>query len=307
MTPARAGQDRTGRRLRRTTVAAVHRVTPRIIRLTVAGDLEDFPDQGTDQHVALYFYPPEAIVPEDLDPEALRALHEFAFPQVRRYTIRQFRPDRAEADIDVVVHEPAGLAAGWADGAQVGDQLLWWGPTAAWTVPEGTRTLVMIGDESGMPAIEATLRDLDPSIRALVVAEVADEREEAYLAEVADRAHCVFVHRGGGQAVGDPEAIERAVRELLVTGPMDTRDLSVWVGSEFASAGAMRRLFLGEYGMTKERAFIVSYWIHGQPQDRRPDERMRAQNLRRRAQAPREAARFLRRGWEDLSGSTPRE
>jgi NADPH-dependent ferric siderophore reductase len=279
MTPARAGQDRTGRRLRRTTVAAVHRVTPRIIRLTVAGDLEDFPDQGTDQHVALYFYPPEAIVPEDLDPEALRALHEFAFPQVRRYTIRQFRPDRAEADIDVVVHEPAGLAAGWADGAQVGDQLLWWGPTAAWTVPEGTRTLVM----------------------------VADEREEAYLAEVADRAHCVFVHRGGGQAVGDPEAIERAVRELLVTGPMDTRDLSVWVGSEFASAGAMRRLFHGEYGMTKERAFIVSYWIHGQPQDRRPDERMRAQNLRRRAQAPREAARFLRRGWEDLSGSTPRE
>lgn len=287
-------------RLRRTTVAATRWVTPRIVRLTVRGDLEDFPDNGTDQHVALYFYPPEARVPDRLEPEALKELHEFAFPRTRRYTIREFRRLGAEADIDLVVHQPPGPAASRGESARVGDELLWWGPTAAWRPPEATTDLLMIGDETALPAIEASIRELGGALRVTVVAEVADASEEVYLADLADRARIRWVHRGGRHADGDPSAIESAVRALLAEDDVLGGVPAVWVGAEFATAGAMRRLFLGEHGMTKDAAFIVSYWIHGQPQDKRPDQRNRARNLRRRAEDPQRADRSLLPGWESL-------
>jgi len=275
-------------RLRRTRVTAKRWITPRIVRITVGGDLHDFRDQGTDQHVALYLYPPEAIVPDDLSLDGISELHEFAHPQMRRYTIRRWDPRRQEVDFDFVVHEPAGVASVWARDADVGDELLWWGPTPAWTAPKAG-TLAMIGDETALPAIDAVIAELDPEVRALVVAEIADERDETYLARHRDRAEVTWIRRGEptGEVVED---LALAVRSLdLEPGPA-----AVWAGAEFKTAGFLRRWFIGQRAMTKENAFIVSYWIYGQAQDQRADERDRAKNLRNRRLRPDVAARHVR-------------
>lgn len=278
-------------RLRRSTVIARRWVTPRIVRLTVAGDLADFVDQGTDQHVAFYHYPPEAIVPEDLAPEQLRELHEFAMPQVRRYTIRRWYPGVEEIDFDVVVHQPAGLAAGWAEEAAVGDSLLWWGPTSAWHLPEGPRRLLLVGDETALPAIDAVLSSLPEQVSAQVVAEVADARDEAYLAEHAGRAQITWVHRGEPDGVPH-DGLLAAVRSL----PAVPGETAVWAGVEFATAGALRRWFIGERGYSKDQAFIVSYWIHGQAQDMRADARARERTARNREADPVRAREHVRLG-----------
>lgn len=281
-------QPATVGRLRRTRVVAKRWITPRIVRVTVGGGLDDFRDQGTDQHVALYLYPPEAIVPDDLSLDSIRALHEFAHPQMRRYTIRRWDAERQEVDFDFVVHEPAGIASAWARDVQVGGELLWWGPTPAWAAPT-TGTLVMIGDETALPAIDATLEELDPAVRAVVVAEVADDDDEEYLAHHRDRAEITWIHRGEPDGEVDAD-LAAAVQGLS----LDPAPVSVWAGVEFWTAGFLRRWFIGQREMTKDDAFIVSYWIYGQAQDQRPDERHRAENLRNRRLHPDRAARYLR-------------
>ncbi|MGO1911846.1 MAG: siderophore-interacting protein [Corynebacterium sp.] len=291
-------------------------VTPHILRLTVGGDLADlgsWPDATTDAHVAVYFYPPEARVPERFAAGELTVLHEFATPQVRRYTVHRVDPDAGTVEFDVVVHEPAGLASSRLTALAVGDEVLWWGPTQAWRLPEGATTLLLFGDETALPAIDAILTGLPETVTARVVAEVADGTDEVYLAAHADRSPQVeitWVHRSTPDGTVCP-AFVTALEDLAdefgdAAGTTVTSDCSValWAGHEFASAATVRRMFLrdprsasdGSPGMTltKREATVTSYWIHGQAQDARPDTRNRARNLEARAARPAEAARHLR-------------
>ena len=290
-----------GARLRRSTVARRHWVTPRMIRLTLTGDLDDFVDGGTDQHVAFYFYPAEAIVPAQIDPDRMRALHEFAMPQVRRYTVRRFDPVTREIDFDVVVHEPAGLAAAWARDARVGDPLLWWGPTPAWPLPAETDTVVMIGDETALPAIDATLAGLPAGVSATVIAEVAERADETYLAHHRERADITWVHRGEP----DGNVCEELMDAVRSTDALPQRT-AIWAGVEFQTAGALRRWFIGERGFGKDRAFVVSYWIHGQAQDMRADARARERTRRARAADPQRARTHVRAVGSQLPDQLPK-
>lgn len=282
-------------------------VTPHILRLTVDGADDLSGTASTDAHVAVYFYPPEARIPERFVAEELTALHEFATPQVRRYTVHRVDPEAGTVEFDVVVHDPAGLASSRLTALSVGDELLWWGPTQFWSLPEGATTLLLLGDETALPAIDAILTGLPEAVTARVVAEVADGTDEVYLADHADRSPQVeitWVHRGSPDGTVCP-AFVTALEDLAGEfGDATDGPVALWAGHEFASAAAVRRIFLrdprsaseGTPGMalTKQEATVTSYWIHGQAQDARPDARNRARNLEARAARPAEAARHLR-------------
>lgn len=297
-------------RHRRSQVVGRRWVTPHILRLTVGGDLDDlgaWPDATTDAHVAVYFYPPEARFPERFVAEELTSLHEFATPQVRRYTVHRVDRVTGTVEFDVVVHEPAGLASGALTALGPGDEVLWWGPTQSWRLPEGATTLLLFSDGTALPAIDAILAGLPGAVTARVVAEVADGTDEVYLAAHAGRSPQVeitWVHRGAPDGTVRPEFVTalEGLASRYRTAAEGT--VAVWAGHEFASAAAIRRMFLrdprattdGSPGMclTKREATVTSYWIHGQAQDARPDTRNRARNLEARAARPAEAARHLR-------------
>lgn len=291
----------TAGRHRRSRIVAKDWVVPGILRLTVSGDLDDFVDQGTDQHVALYFYPPEAMVPERLDPEVLARLHEYAAPMVRRYTIRRWDPARRQIDFDFVVHDDPGTASAWATSCAVGDEIIWWGPTAAWQPRPDTTRFVLVGDETALPAIDAILaqlpgarppdRGLPESPKAEVVVEVDDPRTEGYLEHHADRAAITWVQR---ETPGDgAPALLDVVRRLGVPrGPVQ-----VWAAAEYATVAELRSWFLGECRLSREsQAFLVTYWTQGRAQDLRPDARNRARNQENRARDPEGARRWVRPG-----------
>lgn len=281
--PEPTGRDR------RTVVVGKTWLSPQLLRITVARDLHDFRDQGTDQHVALMFWPPEAIVPDRLDLAAVQALYEFAHPQMRRYTIRRIDPVAGEVDFDFVMHDPPGPATRWAVEAQPGDELLWWGPTPAWRLRPDTRRVALTGDETALPAIDAIVAGLPDGVHATVVAETGDPRDTAYLDHHAGRAELVWVRREAALGAGSPELLA-AVRGVGAVGERT----QVWGAAEFATVGALRRWFHGECGLSRENAFLVTYWTHGRAQDARADERGRRRALAARTKDPERARRHVR-------------
>lgn len=106
--------DHDSGRDRLSAVTDIRRVTPSVVRVTVAGDLDDYVDNGTDQHVAVLFYGDDMVIPDPYTPEAIEAMQPYARPVMRRYTIGRFLPDRnggrGAVEFDVVAHGRAGRA-----------------------------------------------------------------------------------------------------------------------------------------------------------------------------------------------------
>lgn len=282
--PRATGRDRRSR------VAAKEWVTPQMLRLTLVGDTEDFRDQGGDQHVALKFYPPEAIIPASLELSAMQELHQYAHTTMRRYTVRRWDPVTGEVDIDFAIHEPAGLATAWALAARTGDELIWWGPTPAWQIAPESSEVLLVGDETALPAIDAILGELGPQVRARVVIEVADESGKAYLDHHAGAAEMTWVVRSGAPGDGSPDLL-RAVRAAAVPS---IETFQVWGAAEFSTVSALRQWFHGAAGMTRQQAFLVTYWTHGRAQDARYDARGLERTRENRRRNPQRARLFVR-------------
>lgn len=80
-------------------------------------------------------------------------------PVIRNYTIRQYRPDPVELDVDFVLHGTAGVAGPWAAAATPGQPVALIDQGCGWDPAPAERHLI-VADESGMPAALGILRDM---------------------------------------------------------------------------------------------------------------------------------------------------
>ncbi|HEV2779777.1 MAG TPA: siderophore-interacting protein [Actinophytocola sp.] len=242
-------------RLWRVPVRRVERVTPRMARVTVAGDeLADFPAAGTDQNVMLYFYPDGVTLPEPLTLESARAMWSRVRPLTRTYTIRRYDGAACEIDFDFVLHGEHGLASAWAQRVRPGDQVIFVGPSPAYRPAPDVDTYLLAGDETALPAIAAILRELPAGARALVYVEVADAAEQQPLPTAA-AAEITWLHRDGR-----PDLLERAVRSAVL--PEDRTE--AWVAGERSAVLAVRRHLLDERRLERHRVRPTTYWRRGQ-------------------------------------------
>ncbi|MGO1226083.1 MAG: SIP domain-containing protein [Brachybacterium sp.] len=153
---------------------------------------------------------------------------------MRTYTVREHRAAghpgnhtaNPEIDIDVVLHlDPVevpgqGVAARWARDARVGDTLTMLGPNRHLVGPEyggiefrpGTaRTVLLVGDETALPAVGSILEALPASISGHALLEVPEAGDQQQL-----------LTRSGVQVTWLPregrphgELLDAAVRELM--------------------------------------------------------------------------------------------
>ncbi|WIB35144.1 siderophore-interacting protein [Curtobacterium sp. MCJR17_043] len=114
-------------------VAAVTSLTPHFVRVTLTGaELAEFSAVGLDQRIKVLL-PLDGHGFSDL-PEgedwfaAWRALPDATRNPIRTYTVRSFRPDAHELDIDFVAHGDGGPASRWVSACRVGDELRIVGP-----------------------------------------------------------------------------------------------------------------------------------------------------------------------------------
>lgn len=237
-------------------VANVQRVTPHLVRVTLSGDdLDDFVSPGFDDHVKLFF--PDAASGEltlpTVGPDG-PIWPEGGKPTMRDYTPRQFDPVAKTLDIDFALHV-AGPATQWAEQAAIGQRLGVAGPRGSFIVPTDFDWYLLIGDDTGLPAIARRLAELPVSARAIVVAEVDTPADKVALPTAAD-VTIEWAYRSTA-AQGEPAVVSALKRVNLPSG-----DFHTWVGCESAAAKAVR-LHLVEQGANPKWIRASGYWRQG--------------------------------------------
>ncbi|WP_329103178.1 siderophore-interacting protein [Micromonospora sp. NBC_01699] len=240
------------------TVSRTERLTPHMIRVVLGGPELAGLDLGrcTDHYVKLLFPRPDVDYPVPFDLETVRRdLPAEQWPRLRSYTVRAFDPAAAELTIDFVYHGDEGLAGPWAARARTGDPVMFLGPGGGYAPDPDADWHLLVGDESALPAIAATLERLPVDATVRVFVEVAGAQEEQKLATDAD-AEIVWLHRGAG-AVG--EALVAAVR----AADLPTGTPHAFVHGEAAFVKELRHLLRVERELSRDRLSISGYWRLG--------------------------------------------
>ncbi len=248
----------------RTRVIRSRRVTPNMVRVTFAGgELERFDFQGFDQWVRL-------AVPADDDarfdnlPERYGiggylkylTLPKGTRPVIRNYTVRDYRTDPCELDIDFVVHGTEGVAGPWSATAQPGAEVAFIdqgcgfvpSPSADWTL--------LLGDETGLPAVAGILRDLPRSAVGHAIVELPDERDRQDLAAPEG-----FTVHWLERSAGDPPG--SAALPALHALDVPAGAVQAFVVGESSVATGARRHLVTERGVPKTDVTFCGYWRRG--------------------------------------------
>jgi NADPH-dependent ferric siderophore reductase len=242
-----------------TRVVAVEDIHPHLRQITFGGGLESFEPAGPDTFMYLLVPPPgrtELGIDESFTWEKHAEMPEEDQLVGAYYTLRRWRPQTAELDILVVLHADAGHASAWAARAEPGDPAALWGPRTAYYPPPGTESLLLVADETGLPAVAVILEQLPAGMRAQVVAEVACEEERQPLPPRPD-VDVVWLYRDGF-APGTTNLLAHAVRALPPLGD----HVYVWGGGESHAMTEVRRHVREERGVDREAVSLVAYWRH---------------------------------------------
>lgn len=244
---------------REITVVSSTRISPHLQRVRFAADnLERF--AGNDFHVRLLL-PPQGRQPRwpSVGADGLLVWPSGADAlTVRVYTIRAIDVEGGVFDVDFVLH-PGGNtpAATFAETARPGAVIGMIGPGGA-GVPDAAN-LLLLGDDTALPAIGRILDHIAPSTRADVFVEVDSPVDAIPLAE-SDNIRVTWLYRQGREA-GTAGLLSEALRKMDPASlPPDTY---VWAGCEFSDFRELRKIVRKEWGLKKDRQLIVAYWRRG--------------------------------------------
>ncbi|PWK63386.1 NADPH-dependent ferric siderophore reductase [Streptomyces sp. CG 926] len=250
--------------LRELTVLRVSDVTPGMRRVTLGGpqlhafehaglSLPALRTEGFDDHVKFFF------AEEGRDPVLPRQnVSSLDWPSDGRpiskdYTPVRFDPVAGEIDFDFVRHD-GGIASAWAQQAAPG-QVTWIaGPKMSHGHPEGADWLLVIGDETALPAIARWLDEMPEGTRARVFVEVGEDSHRQELPTRAE-AEVTWLVRDGVPA-GRSDLLERAVRDMeWLPGTV-----FVWAAGEAVTLKGIRRHLSVDRGVPREQTHITGYW-----------------------------------------------
>lgn len=267
-------------------LAARATVGASFVRLTLAGDLGDVSATLLDQRIKLIFGPPNALAGMMAAGRAWyerwAALPDDARPAVRTYTLSAVRPAAGEVDVDVVVHG-SGVGSGpgtqFATAAPIGTQVVLVAGDRtlpghdqvglAWR-PTGARDLLIVGDETALPAIANIAATLPADARGRIVVEVPHEEDVRDLTtppavEVAwcprDRGH--RAHQALPFPVTDHPDTEAPGdvlwHEAEIGAGTDGEGRYCWVAGE---AGWVNRIRAGakQAGLPRRQMAFMGYW-----------------------------------------------
>ena len=151
-------------------VASIEWPTPALARLVLNGDglagYEQVP--YTDSYVNVAIPPAGASYAAPFALDDLRSLPREQRPFRRRITVRRWEPASRQLTLDFVAHGDSGAAGPWAASAREGDALVFTGPAGAYRPDPAADWHLMVGDESALPAIAASLEAVPPGAPVVV-------------------------------------------------------------------------------------------------------------------------------------------
>jgi NADPH-dependent ferric siderophore reductase len=234
-------------------------ISPNFRRITVGGaQLAPLPNHGFDHWFRL-FLPQEDgetsfALPNRIDligylkymrmPGATR-------PHLRNYTVREFRPEQLELDIDFVVHGDEGIATRWATRTRPGDTVALLDQGRAYDIAPDATHHVLVGDETGLPAVVGILRDLPRDALGTAFIEIphADDAQHVDAPAGFDVRWLVRDRGAPGQL---------ALETFSSWHPSTTAVSAYLVGEQALAAGARRHLVA--QGVSKKAITFSGYW-----------------------------------------------
>ncbi|MER7418414.1 siderophore-interacting protein [Micromonospora peucetia] len=253
-------------------VVGARRVGASLVRVTFGGpELVDFAGGGRDQSISLFLpHPgqPEPVLPVATEENwfgAYRAMDPDVRAVMRSYTIREQRPELAEVDIDFVSHGDTGPASRWSRHALPGDRVVLLGPavhdnrSVCFRPPVGTDSVLLVADESGLPAAAGILAWLPAGTPVRAWIEVPDAADIQDLPTEARAEVCWIVR--GGTAPGST-LLADAVRAARLAGTP-----YAWIAGESSMVRSVRRHLVAERGLNRRHVTFSGYWRRGASED----------------------------------------
>lgn len=241
-------------------VVGVERITPRVARIGFSGPVLDTMPNDEPGEIVTLIWPAEG---QDV---ILPIEGRWAFPPEaegqhwRNYTVRRFRRDDPRhgsvLEADFVLHGDHGRATAWAGRAAVGQRLGIAGPRMHWVTDPDAEWSLLVGDETALPAIAATLEQLPSGHRALAFIEVDGPQEQQPIAATCD-AEIVWLSRDGAPA-GTGTRLVDAVRAAELPPGRAT----VWAAGESMAIRDVRQHLRDERGLPSETVHAIGYWRH---------------------------------------------
>src|SRR4051794_5123424 len=231
-------------RRRELEVRRVDKIAEQMIRVTLGGDLDGFTSLGFDDHIKLFF--PDGAAPAGGEPEFV----------ARDYTPRRYDPVAKTLEVEFVIHE-AGPATRWAGQARPGQSLRIGGPRGSFIIPINFDWHLLIGDDTGLPAIGRRLAELPAGTRVVVLAEVDGPGDHVEFANAAD-VTVTWAHRNGVEA-GSSDVLARTLKTLQ----LPAGDYYAWVACESLIAKAVRAQLIADHGANPKWMRAAGYWRRG--------------------------------------------
>jgi NADPH-dependent ferric siderophore reductase len=304
-------------------VASVTRVSPSFVRIELAGPaLADFGVAGAlrDQRMKVVFPNAAGGLPsfdgmDDSWWDTWLQIPEDERGSMRTYTIRDVLGEGTDTRLvlDIVVHEPAagheaeGAGNSWALRAQAGDRLVILAPRRGhdfggieWAPGTASR-LLLVGDETAVPAIRGILRDLPADATGAAFLEVPVDADVQDDVVAPPGVELSWLPRNGGERgvalhaavlawltgstppadtlldVGedevDPDLWETPVYsssgdEVLPETVVPTEGspyagLYAWIAGESKVVTGLRRKLVNDLGLDRGQVAFMGYWRQG--------------------------------------------
>ncbi|HCK3345766.1 TPA: siderophore-interacting protein [Pseudomonas aeruginosa] len=280
-------------------------LSPALTRFVFGGpEVAEMKTLAADQRIKIFF-PDASGQPPSLPGgsewyQAYRSVEPARRPPMRTYTIRALRAEQEEVDVEFVLHGENGPASAWATHARIGDRLQLAAPNRQygddpggyeWKPPAGVRHILLIADETALPAVAGILEELAGEAEPPVVEAFLEVPGEADILDLpaipGARLHWLPRHQAGIHSRNGERMIEAArqarlpEREVAGGAAQELEDIDIdeeilwelaspesgsfyaWVAGESAAVMAIRRYLVQGRGIDKRHLTLMGYWRLG--------------------------------------------
>ena len=290
-------------------VRRVERLSPSFVRVELGGPaLADFGVDGPlwDQRIKLIFPGSSGRVPTfGGDAESWYAawldLPEAERGHMRTYTVRDVRGHGVDTRlvVDLVLHLADGAdgpGSRWAATVQPGDRLVTVAPRRGEPfggiefVPGAAQRLLLVADETAVPAVSAILEQLPPGARGTAFLEVPVTGDVLDLdppvgvelvwlprdgAPLGERLHAAVADHLGAPALPNEVAADEIDPDLWETPTYSSSgeeiasaasphgDLYAWIAGESGVVTGLRRHLVRGLGIDRRQVAFMGYWRQG--------------------------------------------
>lgn len=256
------------------TVLRTERLSPHWMRVTLGGgEISQFRPMGYDQWFRIFL---PLGGDEGLERLPAKANKMFGYlkylripdgvrPVMRNYTVRAFRPATAESgaeiDVDFVLHGSAadgtaGPASRWAETCEPGESVVIIDEGLAFNPDRGVDRVVLVADETGLPAIAGVAASLPADATGLAIIEVPSAEDALDFVRPAGLSVQWIVREHGAK----PGTL--ALKALTEATLPDAAFHAYIVGEQALPTDARRHL-VGERGVPKDLVSFCGYWRVG--------------------------------------------